>query len=85
MAKAKAPNVTEWLIELARVSNRSDEGMTSHEWADAMGVEQECALRRLKEAHKLGWLKVGRRRTTSLDGRPGLTPVYQVVRPDDKP
>jgi len=82
MARAKGPTVTEWLDELVRLSAKSDDdGMTAFEWAEAMGVEHECALRRLKKAKDMGWLKVGRRRTFTINDRACISPVYQIVRP----
>lgn len=71
----------EWLAELQRLGDRSDEGLTAHEWAEAMGVEHECALRRLNKAKAAGWLKVGRRKVVKLDGVAGLIPVYQIINP----
>lgn len=78
---AQKINTTEWLAELAKLSDRSDEGLTALEWAKEMGVEHECALRRLGKAREAGWLVVGRRRGTTIDGRPMLSPVYQIVKP----
>jgi hypothetical protein len=74
-------SVDEWLAELARLSARSDDGLTSMEWADKMGVSNSLALARLKEAQRAGWLRMGRRSTTSLDGKPTMTPVYQIIKP----
>lgn len=71
----------EWLAELARLSNKSDEGLTSSEWAAQMRLSKDHALRRLKKAHEAGWLVAGRRRITALDGRSASVPVYQITRP----
>ena len=77
----KPITTTEWLAELRRLSDGSDEGLTSHEWARALGCEHECALRKLKLAQEAGWLKVGRRRGVGISGRQMWSPVYQIVRP----
>jgi predicted DNA-binding protein (UPF0251 family) len=80
MASAKI-NLTEWLDELARLSNRSDEGLTSGEWAEQMGCSKGSALVKLQKAQVAGWLVTGRRLTTALDGRPSTAPVYRIVKP----
>lgn len=71
----------EWLAELARLSNNSDEGLTSAEWAVEMGLSRDHALLRLKKAQEAGWLKSGSRRITALGGRAGVVPVYQIINP----
>lgn len=71
----------EWLAEMQRLSARSDEGLTAMEWAAEMGVSHGLILQQLKLAQGKGWLKVGRRQTTTLDGKPHLSPVYQIVKP----
>lgn len=81
----KSITTTEWLDELQRLSSKNDEGLTAKEWADALGVEHECALRKLKMAQEAGWLKLGRRRGTSIAGRPIWSPVYQIVKPKTRP
>ena len=78
---AEKISMTEWLDELARLSDRSDEGLTSEEWAREMGVEIHTARSRLKKAQEAGWLVVGRRRSSTLDGRPNLVPVYRIIKP----
>jgi hypothetical protein len=78
---AKPITTTEWLDELARLSARSDEGLTAAEWSEAMGVGTRTVLMRLQLAQKSGWLRVGKRTGTSLDGRVKVSPVYQIVRP----
>lgn len=71
----------EWLAELVRLSDHSDEGLTSSEWAVEMRLSKDHALRRLKRVQDAGWLKAGRRRVTALDGRSCTVPVYQIVKP----
>lgn len=78
---AKAINETEWLAELQRIQSRNDDGLTASEWADRLGCEHECALRYLKRAQQAGWLRVGKRRGLTIDGRGKISPVYQIVRP----
>ncbi len=72
---------TEWLAELQRLSERSDEGLTTLEWAEQMGVGLNCARQRLRAAQLSGWVIVGKRSTTRLDGKPTLIPVYRIVKP----
>lgn len=73
--------IAEWLDELARLSNRSDEGMTSGEWAAELDISRPMAVRRLKEAQRAGWLRTGKRTGVTLDGRKCVTPVYQITKP----
>jgi len=72
---------TEWLAELARLSNRSDEGLTCNEWAAETGMSKGNMRMRLKGAQEAGWLKVGRRRITALDGKQAMIPVYHIIKP----
>jgi len=76
--------VEEWLAELQRVSGRSDDGLTSAEGAEKMGLSVRTTLLKIKKAYDMGWVKVGKRKTMTLDGRPDYTPVYQVVNPKER-
>ena len=78
---AKPIKETEWLAELEKLQERNDEGLTAKEWAEVLGLGHEAALQRLKRAHGLGWLVVGKRRGVSISGRGILSPVYRIVRP----
>ena len=73
--------VDEWLAELARLSSRNDLGMTLYELAEAAGVSDRTMGKRLREAHKKGWVTVGRRQVVRLDGKPMPVPVYTVTVP----
>lgn len=76
-----AISVTEWLVELARLSDRSDDGLTSEEWAEHMGVSVKTTLIRLAAANRAGWLRSGRRVIVRLDGVKSRAPVYRIVKP----
>lgn len=71
----------EWLAELARLSARNDSGSTTEELAAAAGVSTRTMGKRLREAHRRGWVKRGRRVEESLDGKMQPRPVYIVEVP----
>ena len=55
-----------------------DEGMTSGELADAMGITVNVINQRLRQMHKAGRLEAGRSRRASIDGRMMSVPVYRL-------
>lgn len=71
----------EWMEELARISLKHDEGLTTKEWAKRMGVSPRIATLRLIAAKELGWIKVGTRHIVRLDGYKTPVPVYLIVKP----
>ena len=79
----KEPRITseEWLAELAALSARSDEGMTCAELCEALGLSTRTIREKLKLAHALGWVRVGKRRIATIDGKSTLAPVYQITKP----
>lgn len=72
---------SEWLDELAKLSARNDDGLTTAEWATKLGKGRNHTMDMLKKAKGLGWLLVGRRTSEGLDGRTFVSPVYRIVRP----
>lgn len=72
---------TEWLTELAKLSVRSDAGYTTVEWAEKLGGSLDMARRKLREAHRLGWLIAGKRTGTAINGRAINSDVYRIVKP----
>ena len=73
--------VDEWLAELARLTAKSDDGLTSEELSEAWGLSDRTTMKRLRLAHKKGWVKVGRRTIARMDGKPMPVPVYTVTVP----
>lgn len=71
----------EWLAELERLSRKNDAGQTAKEMAKATGQSVACILARLGMAKKMGWLTMGHRTETRLDGRPFPAPVYTIRKP----
>lgn len=55
-----------------------DKGATVAEMSEASGHSAKWVLERLKALHKRGKLVVGQRRSTRLDGRSCLLPVYRI-------
>ena len=72
---------SEWLAELARLTAKSDDGLTSEELAEAWGLSDRTTMKRLRLAHTKGWVKVGRRTIERMDGKPMPVPVYTVTVP----
>lgn len=78
-------NTTEaWLAELNRLSIRQDQGLTSREWSEKLGISVSEVKIRLAEAHRRGWLKSGRRTSTTISGISCQVPVYLVSIPKGK-
>lgn len=76
------PTVDDILAEIDRLSRRpDDEGKTTGEWQDTLGLSQRGVDRLLTTAHRLGRLTTGQRRAQRRDGRPTMIPVYRFVRP----
>lgn len=72
----------EWLSELARLTTPKDgEGLTALEWGERLGLSTKSALIKLNQAHRKGWVKLGHRHATRLDGKPCFVPVYRVEKP----
>lgn len=72
-------HVEEWLKELEELSKRSDDGHTVWEISENTGLSEKVVRERLKTASVLGRLRVGRRSSRTIDGRPTLVPVYLVT------
>lgn len=77
-------SVAEWLKELEALSHRSDDGHTVAEIAENTGRSDRVIRQWLKDAARLGWLKVGRRSSTAIDGKGTMVPVYIVAKPERK-
>lgn len=75
---------SEVLAELAKLSQKSDSGMTSEEWAVKSGMGPGKVTKLLKQAKALGWLVLGKQTREGLDGRGYQATVYRVVRPTKK-
>lgn len=71
----------EWLKELSRLaaSSQGDEGFTTREWADKLGVSLKKALEMLNVAHAQGRLKRGFRNHERIDGKNMTVPVYSII------
>lgn len=80
----EAIRVEEWMEELARLSQRSDEGQTFLELCEAVGKSERTVRGMLKKAHQLGYVRVGKRSSTTIDGKPSTVPVYSIVIPRKK-
>lgn len=74
---------TEWLKEMQRLSSRSDEGMTTDEWCDALGRSLQYVRGMLLKASKMGWLVRGKRTKEAINGRIFNADVYKIVRPTE--
>lgn len=70
--------VNEWLEELERLSQRSDDGQTAEELSKSIGRSTKWVRSMLLEAKRNGWLRVGERTIKSLTGRTIRVPVYSV-------
>lgn len=73
-------HVDEWLKELEALSQRSDDGHTVAEIAENTGMTERQVRQRLKDASKMGRLRVGRRSSTAIDGKGTLVPVYTITK-----
>jgi hypothetical protein len=81
MSNPKPITTDEWLAELQRISQRSDEGLTIEEWRQKLGRSESYVREHLKRARALGWLRVGRRSQPNLAGVMQPVPVYTVEMP----
>lgn len=72
----------EWYAELARLSqSENDEGMTSEEIRQLLGMGEKRTARLLKAGVKAGTIKVGQRKVEhDWDGRSRTYLVYMVVK-----
>ncbi len=75
---SKEIRMDEWLAELQRVSWRSDEGMTSFEISQKLGVSITRVKEMLRAAYRMGRLVVGKSSRPSIDGRHLHVPVYRI-------
>lgn len=71
----------DWLTALLAAQAKNDKGWSSQEWARHMGVSVKTALERIRLASRKGWVVVGKRSITSLDGRQTYAPVYTIKEP----
>lgn len=72
---------SEVLAELARLSKKSDEGLTVSEWAVKLGRGSQPVITLLKRAKAMGWLVVGKQSRVALDNRNYATTVYRIIKP----
>lgn len=83
MTKRKIVSPEEELIrEMEEILGKAgvapdDPGLTSYEWAEKWGCSHSIASDRLRYLHRAGRLTCGKRRITTVDGRPALSPVYR--------
>ncbi len=75
----------EWLAELDRVTRESDDGLTVPELAVKFGHSTQWVRQNLLQpANAAGRLVLGRKQTTSIDGKPIRTPVYRLKKAKEK-
>jgi len=67
--------VDELLREIKRIE-QSQDGITTKELANKLGVSEATALRRIRELHARGLIKIGFRRAANILGNPTFVPVY---------
>ena len=74
----------EWQDALRAAYQRADdEGWTTREIGETLGLSQQCVRRFLAEAIGAGmWEHAGHRQTESIDGRRTRSPVYRQVPKD---
>lgn len=72
----------ELLREFQRLSRRNDEGARAEEIADALGISTKLALKLIRSGIASGWVTVGRRSSTRVDGQPCKVPVYLIRNPE---
>ena len=74
----------EWQAALRAAYQRpDDEGWTTREIGDAVGMSQQCVRRFLVESIGSGlWEHAGHRNSVSIDGRRTQSPVYRQVQKD---
>lgn len=81
---AQGISTESWLQELERVSARNDGGSTVAELSARLGIGIQTVRGRIKRAMALGWVRVGRRMSTTIDGKPHPSPVYTIEAPAKK-
>ena len=79
----KSPTIhaDEWLSALLAAQAKNDGGLSAQEWAERMKCSHKTALERIRKANAQGWVTVGRRSITTLDGRQAYAPVYTIKQP----
>lgn len=81
MVKTASPKITQCtedfssLLNLMRESGTS-KGMTSYEIAEAWGVSQATAQKRLRRAAAMGLIRSTRKEMDFMDGRRASVPSY---------
>lgn len=67
----------EWRAEIARLNAQNPDGSTAEEIAAALGIGVKPTLQRIKKLIAEGKARfAGHRRTTRVDTRGNMTPVY---------
>ena len=67
---------TDFSALLSMLKSAPGEGMTSYEIADAWGVSQATAQKRLRKAAGMGLVRTTRKVITFMDGREASVPAY---------
>jgi hypothetical protein len=69
----------EWLAAISNATeSQPDDGFTSDELAELLGISRSLAVKRLGEAIRAGRVYcAGRRRITRIDGVKGRIPIYK--------
>lgn len=71
-------SVEELLALLEAQRGPQHEGLSSEEIAERLGRRPGWVLVRLRQLSRQGHITVSHRRSTRVDGRPCLTPVYSL-------
>lgn len=69
----------EWLKTLLRVQDGDGDGLTTKEWAAALGVSEVRALALLKKADAQGRVRHAVKRIAKFGGGSQMAPCYVVV------
>lgn len=78
----QAIRVDAWMAELLKISQKSDDGLSRREWAEALNVSLDTAAIRLRKAKEAGVLVQGFRDDRSIDGKTFRCPVYSIKMED---
>lgn len=81
---AQGISTESWLKELERVCGRNDGGSTVAELSVKLGVGPQTVRSRIRQAMALGWVRIGRRMSMTIDGRQQPSPVYTIEAPAKK-
>jgi Mn-dependent DtxR family transcriptional regulator len=76
-----AIRIEDWLEALRAATTRNDGGSTTEELCEALGLSDRTVLKRIRQAHKRGWVTVGKRSRVRLDGKPDYVPTYIITVP----